>query len=86
MTDLHRLAAPLWAIRMEIEKEVGELTSIQQRLDGFFGGPADRDEEIALLADLYHRLITLTGTNQRVLETLYDLTSLTDEFRQNIAE
>jgi hypothetical protein len=83
MNDLHRLTAPLWAIRLEIEKEVGELTSIQQRLDGFFAAPADRDEEIALLADLYHRLITLTGTNQRVLETLYDLTSLTDELRQN---
>jgi uncharacterized protein YbaP (TraB family) len=83
MTELRRLAAPLWAIRVEIEKEVRELTSVQQRLDAMFAAGADREEEIALLADLYQRLITLTGTNQRVLETLYDLTSLTDELRQS---
>ena len=82
MTDLRRLAAPLWAMRVDIEKEVRELTSVQRRLDAALSGDADREEEIALLADLYQRLITLTGTNQRVLEALYDLTALTDELRQ----
>jgi hypothetical protein len=86
MTDLARVAAPLWAIRVQIEKELRELTAIQERLDAVFAGGADREEEIAFLADLYRRVITLTDTNQRVLETLYDLTSLTDELRQEKQE
>jgi hypothetical protein len=82
MTDLARVGAPLWAIRVQIEKELRELTAFQERLDGVFAGAADREEEIAFLADLYTRVITLAATNQRVLETLYDLTSMTDEARQ----
>ncbi len=81
MHPVYRLSAPLWSLRLEIEKEVNELTATQQRLDEFFASPADREEEIALLADLHRRLITLVGTNQRVLEVIYDLTALTDQLR-----
>jgi hypothetical protein len=84
MHRVYRLSSPLWSLRAEIEKEVGELTATQQRLDKFFEHPADREEEIALLTDLHRRLITLTGTNQRVLELVYDLTALTDELRAKI--
>lgn len=82
MNELHLLTQPLWTLRREIEREVGELTATQQRLDEYFASPGERDEQIALLADLNQRLITLTGTNQRVLETLYDLMALTDQLRE----